>query len=145
MAFERGHPPYPRRSRLQERAELVEQQCEVAAEATMALLEISPPRRWSQSISEPLDPWFLEKLNERWPGFSEQTWRGKLASFAGSNEFLFVTNDEAVLLMVVIRHPMDGKPVVLEVFGWAKRDERALAALRRYGSDWAKDMHAVTL
>ncbi len=119
-----------------------------------ALPDLPQPRRWQ--IAD-LDPWLLERLNNRWLA-TEQTWRGKLAGYAASNEFLFITNGAAVLLAETKRHAMTGKPVVMEVFAFARESNfkhdvwgledvsgfgaMALRALYRQMREWAKDMDA---
>lgn len=129
----------PRRSRLVEVDE---------DGAALAMPEI---RRWQSSD---FDDWLLTRLNHRWAA-SEVTWRGKMASFAAGNDFLFITNEAACLLAMRQPHVMTGKPIVHEIFAWArdadirdnvyetevKRDGFvALRLLYRYMAAWAKGM-----
>ncbi len=123
-------------------------------EEGVALPDLVQPRRWQLSD---LDPWLLERVNNRWLA-TEATWRGKLAGYAASNEFLFITNGEAVLLAETKRHAMTGKLIVMEVFAfcreanfkhdvWGLEDMQgfgamALRALYRHMRDWAKSMDA---
>jgi len=116
--------------------------------------DLPQPRRWQL---DDLDPWLLSRINDRWAG-TQAMWRGKLAGYSAGNEYLFITNGEAVLLAMVTRHAMSGKPVVMEVFAfcreanlkhevWGLEDTQgygatALRALYRQMRDWAKSMSA---
>lgn len=110
-----------------------------------------------------IDEWLLSRLANRWPGFSEATWRSKLVSLAGSNNFFFVTNERCVLLMTVMgSHAMTGKPVVVEVFAFS-RDARwsedssnwvidqkgegavAMSAIYRAAREWMRGMNAARM
>lgn len=116
-----------------------------------------PARRWKL---DDFDNWFLGRLNDRWPGYHENTWRGKLANLSGSNDHLFVTNGESVLLCEVKSHAITARPLVMEVFGWSRdslvdrsgrtgnwvpEDGRHLLALYRHAKTWAEGMKAVRL
>ncbi len=128
---------------------------EAEREARLERLQITQPRRWQLSD---LDEWLLKRLNYRWEA-AEATWRGKLAGFSAGNEFLFITNGQAVLLAMSQRHVMSGKPIVMEVFAYARSadfrngvwgleqgaelGETALRQLYRQMREWAKSMDAV--
>lgn len=146
MPFQTGHPPYRRSTRL------------AVAEVTddTPAPAVGPVRRWQLAD---LDAWFLARLNFRWAA-TEQAWRGKLSGFSASNEYLFVTNGEAVLLALLMRHPMTGKPIVMEICAFARdADERdgvynvipkslgdaAIRALYRHLREWGKSMGAARL
>lgn len=64
------------------------------------------------------DDWMLGRLLHQWEGH-EQQWRYRITSFQG-NEYMFVTNEDAVLLAVQQRHEMTGKPVVREILAWSR-------------------------
>lgn len=96
-----------------------------------------------------IDPWFLGRLEKIWPGHSAATWRGRFLGFGQSNEYLPICNDRAVLLAMVIRQPMTGKPIVMEVLawsrdateGWIQRDQgQAIFELYRHCRRWMTDM-----
>ena len=126
----------------------------VVEEETELTPILAQPRRWQLSD---LDPWLLERLNFRWLAM-EATWRGKLAGYAAGNEYLFITNGEAVLLAMNMRHAMSGKPVIMEVFAFCREANfkhdvygledpqgagaAALRALYRHLREWAKSMDA---
>lgn len=103
---------------------------------------VSPSHRWQLAD---LDAWLLGRLQDRWGG-DERYWRGKLAGYAAANEFLFITNDDGVVLAEQRRHPMSGVPVVYEIFAFARGDEasalRLLRPLYRQMQEWAKAMSA---
>ncbi len=161
MPFEKGHPPYPRKTRLQVAEEIAVLEADPDWQVATAKnpfhegVPASPIRRWSK-----LDDWLLGRLNDRW-NFPEATWRGKLAGFAASNDYLFVENDNGVLLLEMKRHAMTGRPEVLEVFAWSRgshidkvrgsnwtipqrsEHETELLRLYRHGREWARSMKAV--
>ncbi len=143
MTFQPGHPPYNRR-----RSNLA------VVEEGEPLPDLPQPRRWQL---DDLDPWLLERINFRWLA-TETTWRGKLSGYAAGNEYLFITNGEAVLLAMNLRHAMSGKPVIMEVFAFCREadlkdgvyglgkdvalGDAALRGLYRQLKDWAKSMDA---
>jgi len=110
-----------------------------------------------------VDEWMLSRLEDRWPGYTEATWRGKFAGFSGSNDYLFVTNGDSVLLMMKMAHQITMKPVIMEIFGWSRsaiqtkdgvgnwwfggdyKRERPLFDLYRHAKGWMKGMSAVRI
>lgn len=129
--------------------------------AEIILPPIGPVRRWKASL---FDEWLLYRLQDRWAGISEAMWRSKLASFTGGNDFYFVTNDLAILLVsVACRHAITQRAVILEVFGWARdarkaedkyenwwlesdsEGRKALIVLYRSAKLWAESMNAVRM
>ncbi len=143
MPFQPGHPPYRRRSNLAvSEPETVETTAEI--------------RRWTL---DDFDEWLGVRLRHRWGGV-DLVWRNKLLGFTLGNDYLFITNGEAVLLAMQQRHLMIGKPVVQEVFAWARAvpvrdgvygatqgtDEgAALKPLYRRLREWGKAMDATRL
>jgi hypothetical protein len=123
-------------------------------EESAPIPDLSQPRRWQ---IDDLDPWLLERINFRWPEH-ERVMRGLLTNYAASNEFLLITNGEAVLLAETKLHAMSRKIVVMEVFAFCREanvkdgvygldDARgiggaALRALYRQLREWAKSMSA---
>jgi hypothetical protein len=115
---------------------------------------LSQPRRWNLND---LDPWLTERLNFRWPN-GDRVLRGLLANYSAGNEFLLITNGEAVLLAETKLHAISRKLVVMEVFAFCREanvkdgvygldDARgiggaALRALYRQMREWAKSMSA---
>ena len=110
-------------------------------------------RRWSP---DDFDEWLLTRLLHRWQG-TEWFWKNKFTGFTQGNDYLFITNGGATLLAMQQRHLMIGKPIVSEVFAWAraapirdgvygatqKTDEGdALKPLYRRLRQWGKAMDA---
>jgi len=123
MAFTKGHPPYLRRSNLA----IAEPNEERPAERTVGRptnaelaerygTEDALIRRWSV---DDFDDWLATRLKKRWEG-TDWFWRNKLLGFTQGNDYLFITNGDAVLLAMQQRHAMIGKPVVAEIFAWAR-------------------------
>ena len=113
---------------------------------------VPTPRRF---VMADLDAWMLERLIHR-RGGTEAYWRGYLPSVIASNDSLFITNGEAVLLATVLRLPTVMKPIAFEVFAFARaadcRDdvynvdtlyERHLRRLYQQMLEWAKGLGAV--
>jgi hypothetical protein len=95
-------------------------------------------------------PWLLEQLREKWPTISETTLVAKIRGWNAGNEFLFIRNDLAVALAVVLRDNMDGRPYVRAIFAFARDGaaqsspgEHAIIALYRHMAEWAKSMRAI--
>src|ERR1700756_3635108 len=65
-------------------------------------------------------PWLLGRLREKWPMISDGSFLGKIHAWSASNEFLFIRNDLAVLLAVVMRDNVDGRPYVRSMFAFAR-------------------------
>lgn len=135
-------------------AEIEQQQA--AAEALLASSR-SVVRRMSP---EALDSWLLMRLNDQWGERPERMWRDKFANFAASNDYLLITNDQAVLLAMVYRDPITMKHLVMERFVWCRAsdkkdgmwqisprsyEEGELAGLYRYLRDWARSFGAARL
>jgi hypothetical protein len=104
-----------------------------------------------------VDDWLRERIKDMWPTLPEAQWMSRLASFAASNEFLFVTNGRGVLCAEQKPHAMTMRPLVIEVFAWSRgarlandgtgdwtvperSDQVALAQLYRYARDWMRSM-----
>jgi hypothetical protein len=113
--------------------------------------DLSQPRRWELAD---LDDWLLGRLNHRWGDLS---WRGKLAGFSANNDFLFITNEDAVLLATAWRDPLTNKQFVMERFAFAREadvkndvynvavgshGEAAIHALHLHMAGWGKAMGA---
>lgn len=73
-------------------------------------------RRWTR---DDFDEWIAGRLKFQW-GADDIAWRNRLLGFLQGNDYLFITNGEAVLLAMQQRHAMLGKPIVSEVFAWAR-------------------------
>ncbi len=73
-------------------------------------------RRWS---IDDFDDWLATRLKHRWEG-TDWFWRNKLQGMVQGNDYLFITNGGAVMLAMQQRHVMLGKPIVAEVFAWAR-------------------------
>jgi len=117
-----------------------------------------PVRRF---LADDIDAWFAMRLDDRWPGYSLQTWRGKFKGFAESNEFLCIANGSAVALMYTGRHIMTGRPIVYESLMWSRDakqntlgdwvvDDRSpekypILELYDYARTWAKQMGAARM
>lgn len=67
-----------------------------------------------------IDAWFLGRLAAMWPGSSEQTWRGKLAGYGMSNDYLCIRNDRAVLIAQRRLSPLSGKWLVDVLLCWSR-------------------------
>ncbi len=145
MAFQKGHPPYNRRSRLLVAAE----------DGDVATLEHptqseAPIRRWA--IAD-FDDWLLERLVHRWGGVS-LAWQRKFLGFQ-SNDYLLITNEDAVLLAMQQRHVMIAQPICMEVFAWSRDATlkngiydsagNALRPLYRQMKEWARGMNATRI
>ncbi len=115
-----------------------------------------PIRRWALSD---FDEWLGVRLRHQWGG-ADLTWRNKLLGFTLGNDYLFITNGEAVMLAMHQRHVMLGVPIVAEVFAWSRAapirdgvygatqgtDEgAALKPLYRRLRGWGKEMGATRL
>src|SRR5580765_2783006 len=85
-------------------AELAARRLAVVEESA-PIPDLSQPRRWQ---IDDLDPWLLERLNFRWPD-QARVRPGLLANYAASNEFLLITNGEAVLLAETKLHAISRK------------------------------------
>lgn len=111
-------------------------------------------RRWQPAD---FDGWIMERLVHRWSITDEKHWRAKLTGMASSNTHWFVTNEFAVILAVVERHPMTAAPVTREIFAWARaadckddvynialksHGDLALRALYKQMREWSHDMGA---
>lgn len=109
-------------------------------------------RRWADSD---FDPWLATRLIHRWGG-EAQAWAHKLRGFQ-SNDYLFITNGEAVLLAMQLRDIMTGAPIIMERFAWSRlADEKdgcygitarsdgvyAMRDLYRQLREWGKSLKA---
>ena len=93
--------------------------------------------------------WLIGRLREEWPAIAEGSLLGKVRVWSGSNDFLFIRNDLAALLAVVIQDNVDGRPYVRAIFAFARdgapqssAGEHAIVALYRYMRVWATQMRA---
>jgi hypothetical protein len=85
--------------------------------------------------------WLLGRLREKWPAISEANFLGKIHAWNASNEFLFIRNDLAVGLAVVMRDNMDGRLYVRAIFAFA-RDGAAPVFVGREGDHRSLPTHA---
>jgi hypothetical protein len=106
-------------------------------------------RRFSLADISDWGPWLLERLREKWPTISDTTFVNKIRGYMGSNEFLFIRNDLAVGLAVVMRDNMDASPYVRAIFTFARdgaaqssKGEKAINRLYREMEQWATSMRA---
>jgi hypothetical protein len=95
-------------------------------------------------------PWLLGRLREKWPTIGDGSLLGKIGAWSASNEFLFIRNDFAVLLAIVMHDNVDGRPYVRAMFAFARDSapqssagEHAIVALHRHIREWAKSMRAM--
>ena len=117
--------------------------------------EFAAIRRWDLSD---FDDWFAHRLCHRWGG-EPRVWRHKMMGFQ-SNDYLFITNGGAVMLAMVLRHVMTGRPVVMEIFAFARaapekdgvygatqrtNEGDALKPLYQRLREWAKSMDATRI
>jgi hypothetical protein len=65
-------------------------------------------------------PWLLGCLREKWPTIGDGSLLGKIGAWSASNEFLFIRNDLAVLLAIVMHDNVDGRPYVRAMFAFAR-------------------------
>lgn len=108
--------------------------------------------------------WLVSRLSERYPGISGPVFIGKLHGAIASNDFLFVRNDHAALMISGAPRFLDGGLVFIEVFAFSRDamktpvakdghlmlpaagpEERALALLYRHARDWCKMKKAARL
>lgn len=117
---------------------------------------LAATRRWQTAD---LDEWLLTRLKHRWQG-QDLVWRNKLANIAASNEFLFIMNNEAVLVAMTMRDVLSGGLFVMERFAFSRKAtyahdvysigfgdpaEAAMRALYRFMYDWAKSQKATRI
>lgn len=163
MPFQKGHPPYPRKSRLTQvggETRVTEDEAKrLAGASDFAHLDTvtngaappdidwekanRPPRRWTAAD---IEEWFAARLMQRWGG-NPVMWANKLANLSSSNDYLFITNEDAVLLAARFSHPMSGRALIAELFAFAREDgdarcEAAVAGLRRQMRQWGKSARA---
>lgn len=144
MTFQKGHPPYNRRPRLA-----------TADEGDVATLERpaerdAPIRRWT---IDDFDDWLLERLTHRWGGASI-AWQRKFLGLQG-NDYLLITNGDAVLLAMQQRHVMIAQPICMEVLAWARDATlkngiydsagNSLRPLYHRMKEWARGMNATRI
>jgi hypothetical protein len=86
---------------------------------------------------------------EKWPTIGDGSLFSKIRAWSASNEFLFIRNDLAVLLAIVMHDNVDGRPYVRAMFAFARdgapqssAGEHAIVALYRRMREWAKSMRA---
>lgn len=114
-------------------------------------------------VPDMTDDWLLMRLDKRWPGSTEHTWRGRIAQFTGSNDHLFICHDTAVMLMARVSELMAGAPLIMEMFAWSRLsrpskegngawimprrspEEVALIDLYRHAVTWRNDMGSVRM
>jgi hypothetical protein len=94
-------------------------------------------------------PWLLQRLREKWPTIGDGGFLGKIHAWNASNEFLFIRNDLAVALAVVMWDNVDRRPYVRAIFVFARDGaaqsspgEKAIVALYRRMREWATSMRA---
>jgi hypothetical protein len=130
---------------------------QAVSDAPSVVREALPIVRFTPGM---IDGWMLDRLNDRWPGFSEATWRSKFAGFAASNDYYCITNERCVFLATCLRHTMTNRPIIMETLAWS-RDARKtkdgwenwtlesysdpayrLLELYRHGMNWMSGMKA---
>ena len=106
-------------------------------------------RRFSLADMPDWRPWLIGRFREKWPAISQGSFHGKLNGWSASNEFLFIRNDLAVGLAVMMRDNVDGRTYVRAIFAFAREGaeqsspgERAIIALYRRMREWATSMRA---
>lgn len=140
----------------------------------LPLSEVSPPQEISENapdtvrfIESPISrftlfdmaiwgDWLCSRLDRQWPNKNRMFWQGKVNNITSSNDFLFIKNDDAVLLVMAVPHLMDERPRAMEVFAWSKLAEpmkwesqrlsvgenraamNSLLSLYRFAADWAR-------
>lgn len=100
--------------------------------------------------------WLCSRLERQWPNKNRMFWQGKVNNITSSNDFLFIKNEDSVLLVMSPPHLMDDRPRAMEVFAWSKHAEpmkwepnrlsivenraamRSLLSLYRFAADWSK-------
>lgn len=107
MPFEKGHPPYYRRT----------------ASGAVLTLERAPEEKSSVIVSRFLladvparAEWLLGRLVEKWPHISEATFAGRLRAWIGSNSHYLVKTPHAIGLTRIARTELDPLPIGEEVF-----------------------------
>jgi hypothetical protein len=146
MTFQKGHPAYARKPR---------DPVTVAKEPPK---ETAAPRLPIQRFTaDMVDEWLIGRLNDLWPGRPELHWRNKIADFARSNDYLLITNGEAVLCAMKLTHPVSNMPMPIEVFAFSRSarlthdgtgnwtipdHDGGLADLYRYARAWLRSMKA---
>ena len=127
MPFQPGHPPYPRKRVTATPTSTSWDGGPISTDGLSAFQGvdegfIAPPiRRWLMSD---LDDWLLRRLAYNYMlGHEVRWWENKIASFASHNDFLFITNEQAVLLARREPHLITGTLAVREVFAWARSSE----------------------
>jgi hypothetical protein len=164
-AFRRG----PGRPRLQERAEFVERQTAAASavsseainpapeeiEKKVILADLPTSRVTLWDMGTPWGEWLYVRLDKQWPGKTRAYWQGKINNVTSTNDFLFIKNETAVLLVMAPPHLMDDRSRALEVFAWSRlatplvkdptwiraqtpESQHGLASLYRYALAWMK-------
>ena len=153
MAFEKGHVYHPRRKSVAEMP--IVNAPDVVRDIRGALTRLSEVRvgrptneelaeqtamirRWG---SVDLDEWLLTRLKDRW-GNTDQYWHRHLLNFQSSNDYLFITNGEAVLLAMQQRNVLAGATMVIELLAWSRDDGKALRPLYRALREWAGSLKA---
>jgi hypothetical protein len=164
-AFRRG----PGRPRLQERAELVERQTAAASavsseainpapeeiEKKVILADLPTSRVTLWDMGTPWGEWLYVRLDKQWPGKTRAYWQGKINNVTSTNDFLFIKNETAVLLVMAPPHLMDDRSRALEVFAWSRlatplakdptwiraqtpEAQHGMASLYRYALGWMR-------
>lgn len=126
---------------------LVERQAEAAAKHQ----DVPPPagnmRRFQLPDLDRHGRWLVERLSKAYPHRTERELMGWLRGLLYSNEFMFLYQDHAVALAVMTRaHPLEQKPIVQEMFVFAKEghDREAVAFYGEFVR-WAKNMGVETI
>lgn len=136
MTFERGHPPYPRRSRPVEPAMWSDAQGENQPVLVSRFLSVDVPHRGQ---------WLLDRLCKKWPHISNQNFQGRVLGWIGSNSHFLAKTSHAIGLARVVRTECDLHPIAEEVFLFLddrKYDRDAYAFYQATGK-WAKNLGAV--
>jgi hypothetical protein len=107
--------------------------------------------------------WLIGRLSDRYPGFNQQFWLGKIHNALNSgNEFLFVRNERAVLLLSTTPRFLDARLIITEIFMFSRDaikspktdrycvpheapEERSMILLYRHAREWARAQKAARL
>jgi hypothetical protein len=107
--------------------------------------------------------WLCMRLDRQWPNKNRMFWQGKVNNITTSNDFLFIKNDDGVLLVMSPPHLMDDRPRAMEVLAWSKQAapmkwekerlsiidnraaQRSMLSLYRFAGDWVRKRGALYL
>ena len=133
-------------------------------ENATAVSEAGEIRRFAISDLPVWGEWLIARIGGRYPGFDGRMWLGKIHQLTGSNDFLFIRNERAVLCIGGAPRALDGGLVFIEIFAFSRDavriepkrpnlmmiphqdpGEMALALLYRHARSWVKAQNGVRL